>query len=88
MQNAKFRVLRTAIKNLFFIILSCFITSAVFAQRECGAIFPTDEEYEAMPKANLIEIAKYSKKKQNNDSVNMDFTALKNVINKAKEILK
>ena len=42
-------------KNLFFMILSCFITSAVFAQRECGAIFPTDEEYEAMPKANLIE---------------------------------
>lgn len=55
-------------KNLFFIILSCFITSAVFAQRECGAIFPTDEEYEAMPKANLIEIAKYSKKKQSRDA--------------------
>ena len=33
-------------------------------------------------------INKYSTKKQNNDSVNMDFTALKNAINKAKEILK
>ena len=55
-------------KKLFFIILSCFITSVVFAQRECGAIFPTDEEYEAMPKANLTEIAKYSKKKQSRDA--------------------
>ena len=27
-------------------------------------------------------------KKQNNDPVNMDFTTLKNVVNKAKEILK
>lgn len=33
-------------------------------------------------------INKYSNKKQNNDSVNMDFTTLKNVVNKAKEILK
>ncbi len=33
-------------------------------------------------------INKYSTKKQNNGSVNMDFTALKNAINKAKEILK
>ena len=33
-------------------------------------------------------INKYSNKKQNNDPVNMDFTTLKNVVNKAKEILK
>ena len=33
-------------------------------------------------------INRYSTKKQNNDSVNMDFTALKNAINKAKETLK
>jgi hypothetical protein len=34
------------------------------------------------------QINKYSKKRQNNGSINMDFTALKNAINKAKEILK
>ena len=33
-------------------------------------------------------INKYSTKRQNNDSVNMDFTTLKNAVNKAKEILK
>ena len=56
----------------------------------------TREEYEEKCKecVELSEetrqdiIDKYSKKKKNNDSVNMDFTALKNAINKAKEILK
>ena len=33
-------------------------------------------------------IKKYSNKRQNNDPVNMDFTTLKNAINKAKEIIK
>ena len=34
----------------------------------CGAITPTEEEYNALPKANLEKIAKYSKKKQTRDA--------------------
>lgn len=54
-------------KYIVFILLCLYCINA-FSQEECGAIFPTDEEYEAMPKANLIEIAKFSKKKQSRDA--------------------
>ena len=55
-------------KNFIFSILLCLGCINVFAQGECGAILPTDEEYEALVKANLLELAQYSKRKQSRDA--------------------
>ena len=55
-------------KLLIFIISFTLFSNNSSAQQMCGAITPTEEEYNALPKANLEKIAKYSKKKQTRDA--------------------
>ena len=58
-------------KKCIVLILLCLYGISAFSQGKCGAIVPTEEEYEALPKANLAEISKYSKKRQSRDAAHI-----------------
>ena len=67
-------------------VYKLYVGDGVFSHEDYEA--KCKECVELMDDTEEDQINKYSKKRQNNGSVNMDFTALKNAINKAKEILK
>lgn len=67
-------------------VYKLYVGDGVFSQEDYEA--KCKKCVELMDDTEEDQINKYSKKRQNNGSVNMDSTALKNAINKAKEILK
>ena len=74
-------------KQLFLLdVYMSYMGDGVFTREEYEEKCKECVELSEETRQDIID--KYSKKKKNNDSVNMDFTTLKNVINKAKETLK